>query len=248
MAKIQYLAPGVLSRLRESVRRNLSRYRADGFADMAGDARWGLSLDIDYDIDLLETLPAAQTELDGSRIVGRSLASLTPAVANEEQMWARLSHVEGFEYSRQRWLADGADDEAAEKSILTHFFAPSQTGLRDDHALSRLWWNYHIAATCMPDAPEEVLALILRTADIRSNFVERIWTTSRRPIAAGILRSMQTNPWLTAVEKNFRAVMKAVNRNGGGVVFESLSVKLIDEFVEMCVSAARDQGAGLSSA
>ncbi len=47
-----------------------------------------------------------------------------------------------------------------------------------------------IAIDCLPDDPERALASILKTADIQSNFVERFWMSSRRKIAAGVLRQI----------------------------------------------------------
>ena len=128
---------------------------------------------------------------------------------------SRLSHLEAFEYSRIRWLT-GKKGEDLVSAIERHFFAPTQTTIRDDQALSRLWWNYHIAQTCMPDNTDKALELILKTADIRSNFVERIWMSSRRNIAGAVLRAMDTRGWITDAERNFREFMKVLNRQGGG--------------------------------
>jgi hypothetical protein len=188
---------------------------------------WDIALGIEYDEALLATLDKsapnaiAAIDLANSRIVGRALASLTPTLANEERIWVRLSHVEAFEYSRARWL-DGKKDEDLPDLVKDHLFAPTQTGIRDDHALSRLWWNYEIARTCAPDNVDSALALILKTADIRSNFVERIWMTSRQSIASSVPGVMESDPWVTGAEANFRIFMKSLNRLGGGIVFEAL--------------------------
>lgn len=159
-------------------------------------------------------------------------------MANEERIWARLAHVEAVDYCRARWL-EGRDVQKHEALVRDHFFASTQTGVRDDHAISRLWWNYYIAKTCMPDDIAGALALIMKTADIRSNFVERIWMTSRQNIAGAVLRAMRDNAWITATEANFRLFMKALNRLGGGIVFEVLSASEVDEFVTQCSAFAQ---------
>lgn len=74
---------------------------------------------------------------------------------------------------------------------------------------------------------------------IRSNFVERIWMTSRRTIAGAVLRAMRSETWITDAEINFREFMKALNKLGGGVVFETLSGAEADQFVAECVSFAK---------
>ena len=240
---LKYLSDSALSELRNSIPKNIERYTGNGFEEYASLPSWDISLKINFDRNLLATLDTtqqrtiAEVDLANSKIVGKALENLTPSLANEERIWVRLSHLEAFEYSRIRWLT-GKKGEDLVSAIETHFFAPTQTIIRDDHALSRLWWNYHIAQTCMPDNTDKALELILKTADIRSNFVERIWMSSRRNIAGAVLRAIDTRGWITDAERNFREFMKVLNRQGGGIVFEALSESEADAFVEECADQA----------
>jgi hypothetical protein len=239
-----YLSDNVLDELRKNVRTNLDRYRSTGFADIAGDPGWNIPLGVEFDGARLATLDQStpqnivSVDLPNSIIVGEAISGLSPATANEERVWTRLSHVEAIEYCRARWIA-GREEAKHEDLIADHFFAPTQTGIRDDHALSRMWWNYQIARTCMPDDIPGALALIMKTADIRSNFVERIWMTSRKNIAGAVLRAMKSDPWITATEGNFRRFMKSLNRLGGGIVFEIMDADETDSFVRQCAAFAR---------
>lgn len=241
---LRYLSDNVLLRLRGDIEANIDRYRNKGFEDVAGDPGWDVPLGIEFDQDKLATLDTStpanivSVDLPNSLIVGEAITGLSPAMANEERVWARLSHVEAIDYCRARWLT-GREEEKHVSLVRDHFFAPTQTGIRDDHALSRLWWNYQIARSCMPDDIPGALALIMKSADVRSNFVERIWMTSRQSIASAVLRTMQSEPWVTETEGNFRQFMKALNRLGGGVVFEALTMAEVDAFVTECVSYAR---------
>jgi hypothetical protein len=239
----QSLSDSVLDGLRSSVNANLDRYCAGGFKDLAKDVGWDVSLGVEFDVERLQTLDMSTpvsvgaVDMKNSIVIGEAFSQLTPALANEERVWARLSHVEAIDYARARWLT-GADRSKLPSLINAHFFARSQTVIRDDNALSRLWWNYYIARMCMPDDVSGALALIMKTADIRSNFVERIWMTSRQSVAAGALRAMRDNQWVTGAEVNFRLFMKALNRMGGGIVFEVLSEGEVDEIIRDCVTAA----------
>jgi hypothetical protein len=242
--KLKYLSDSAIARLRADIGKNSSRYRNEGFGDLADDPAWDIGLGIEFDEELLARLDLSvprnivSVDLENSKIVGNALSQLTPALANEERIWVRLAHLEALEYCRARWLAQEPDTNLS-AAVETHLFAPTQTGIRDDHALSRLWWNYTIARICMPEDPDSALTLILKTADIRSNFVERIWMTSRQGIASAVLRAMQSDHWITASEQNFRMFMKALNRLGGGVVFEALKITEIDAFVAECGAYAR---------
>ena len=224
--------------------RSMNRYESGDFADLAAEPGWDIPLGIEYDgarlatLDLSRQQNVSAIDFANSKVVGEALSNLTPAIANEERVWVRLAHVEALGYSRARWLAPaGSENNTA--LVRDHFFARGQTGIRDDHALSRLWWNYQIAKTCDPGDVDGALALILTSADIRSNFVERIWMTSRRTIAGAVLRAMRLELWITEAEINFREFMKALNKLGGGIVFEALSKAEIDQFVADCVSFAK---------
>lgn len=244
VSQLKYLSDKALAQVKAGVQGNLTRYRTDGFADLADDPGWNIGLGVDYDDVLLATMDhstprsVAAIDMANSRIVGKSLANLSPTLANEERIWVRLTHVEAFAYSRDRWIG-AAGDATIPKLVEDHFFAPGQTKIRDDNAISRLWWNYQIARACNPDNPDEALSLILKTADIRSNFVERIWMTSRRNIASAVLALMKSDPWMTEAEQNFRQFMRTLNKLGGGIVFEVLDATEIDRFLTDCVSYAR---------
>jgi hypothetical protein len=244
VAQLKYLSDKALAQVKASVRDNVARYKTDGFADLADDPGWNIGLGVDYDNALLATMDlntprnVAAIDMANSRIVGKALENLSPTLANEERVWVRLTHIEAFTYSRDRWIGT-AGDAAIPKLVEDHFFASGQTRIRDDNAMSRLWWNYQIARTCNPDNADEALGLILKTADIRSNFVERIWMTSRRSIASAVLELMKSEPWLTEAEQNFRKFMRSLNKLGGGIVFEVLDAGDIDRFLKDCVSYAR---------
>lgn len=241
MTKLKHVSEGVLQKLRAEVKENIGRYLGEGFSDLAGGPGWGIERDVAIDIDALAELDgserSAAADLKNSRIVMRALPDLSPSLANEEQIWVRLSHVEGFEYSRDRWLKGRPADKHKE-DILTHFFAPSQTGIRDDQALSRLWWNGFIATHCMPEDPDRALELLLTTADVRSNLVERIWLMGRRKLAAGVFRGMRKHPPILESEASFRNFMKTLNMLGGGIVFEAMTPSEIDDFIERCAETS----------
>jgi hypothetical protein len=163
-----------------------------------------------------------------------ALGRLSPALACEEGIWARLTHVECLGFARDRWIGPGADEQVAKKLIEDHFFAATLTARRDDNAISRLWWNAYIAHRADPDPSLPALSVILRKADIRSNFVERSLTANRPSLAAGLVRIMQREASITEREEHFRSFMRSVNKLGGGIVFEAMSDVEVDSFMKMC--------------
>jgi len=53
------------------------------------------------------------------------------------------------------------------------------------------WWNAYIAKIAMPDDQEDALRVIMKTADIRNNFIERFWIASRPSLAAGLIKGYE---------------------------------------------------------
>ena len=240
---LKYLSQKTADFLHSSVLKNLERYKTGDFVDLAEKGGWSIELSLRLDLEPLNHLVMAkdsEAEIRNTMLVWNALNRLHPSLACENRLWTRLTHIECLEYSRYRWLdGDTNDDEKLVKDIKTHFFANTQTRYRDDNAISRLWWNGYIAKLAAPDDQERALRMILKTTDIRSNFVERSKTVSRSVLAAGIVRAMISESWLTGKEAHFREFMKILNRQGGGKVFEVWPQAKVDEFMTRCLSLAQ---------
>jgi Family of unknown function (DUF6339) len=240
-ARLKYLSNATIEELREHLSDNVDRYRAGNFDDLVSISDGSIELNLDVDLAPLAELDPSGTpeaEIANSRLVWKALHGLTPTLACEEGIWTRLTHIECLGFARARWLGPDLDDDAVKKAVADHFFAPTLTGRRDDNAVSRLWWNAYVAHLAIPGSELKALDLILKKADIRSNFVERSLTASRAPLAAGIVRIMQREAWVSGREENFRAFMRTLNRLGGGMVFESMSEADVDKFMDQCARRA----------
>lgn len=225
--------------------RGISQQNIEGYIDCCfknywEKSTWSISSDISYDRNKLSTLRFVRNEkdinqdLENSKIVGQALKAITPALANEKGIWIRLCHSECWEYSKQRWL-HGKNIENLRNVVRIHMFGEENFGIRDDLSVARLWWNWYISQTVWPENPERALELVLTTADIRMNFVERFWMSSRVKIGSAVLRAMDRESWILDKRERFRSFMKNLNRYGGGIVFEAYSDGECDEFVEKCL-------------
>lgn len=241
MNRLLYVGQQVADELADGIADNLERYRDGDFSEMESGGDWRIPLSIHADLDRLsELVPdnSPDDEIRNSIVVGHALRGLTPTLARENRIWIRLSHVECLEYSRQRWLSVGGPDEELERDIRKHFFAPTLTHCRDDHAIARLWWNHHIAAQAMPENPARALKMVLARADIRLSLVERSGIGARPMLGRAIVRALETNDDLRKTQGLFREFMKNLNLLGAGIAFETWSAEAIDGFIEHCVEQA----------
>ena len=240
---LSYLSEATLEELRGNVSQHRGRYTTGDFTDLEQNNGWTIEArEVTVDSDLLASLDGSARTADGDRAASvtlyKALPGMTPALAREERVWVRLSHVECLGYARSRWLS-GLDGENLDAQVHRHLFGSGLTGIRDDNALSRLWWNMHIAAIADPDDPEGALDLILKTADIRSNFVERTNTAARPPLARGVIRAMRRDQWITSTERAFREFMIVLNRDGSGVLFEAMPDTDVDGIMDACAERAK---------
>lgn len=220
---------------------NVERYRNEGFEDLATGYGWSVELQMTADLEALKDLDGGkgqENEVNNALLVWHALKDLTPSLACENRVWSRLTHVEGFNYSRERWLKTSSDLEVI-KSVKDHFFADTRTKWRDDNAISRLWWIAYIASLVSPIDHKTALEFMLGKADIRLNFVERARISSRPKLSAGIIRGMMNDEWITNKEDNFRRFMRQINKYGGGVLFEARNDDQVDEFIEYCIMKAK---------
>jgi Family of unknown function (DUF6339) len=237
ITRLKYISNTSLDTLRNDVRTNIRRYVKGSFSDLVSEGDWSIELALEVDLEPLADLDPSGTpeaEVSNSKLVWRALGRLSPSLAYEEGIWARLAHVECLDYARQRWLPDDGDEDTIEAQVRKHFFAETLTNRRDDNAISRLWWNAYIADRTMPGSDLQPLEMFLAKADFRQSFVERSETGSRPVLAAGIIRIMQSRPWVTAHENNFRVFMKKLNQLGGGIVFEAMTLADVDAFMLDC--------------
>lgn len=242
MSRLLYVGQQIADDLKNGIDENLERYRTGDFIDMEASGDWRIPLSLDVDIEKLGGLRGeggTEAEIENSLLVGNILSGLTPTLARENRLWIRLSHIECLEYARKRWLQEGLSDKDLAKSVSKHFFAPTLTGCRDDHAVSRLWWNHHIAKQIIPDSPIRALNVILARADIRLNFLERPGLAARPSLARGIVLSLEQNEDLLSGEQLFRAFLKQVNLRGAGLAFEVWTEDRINEFMNQCLQSVR---------
>ena len=231
MTSLQYYTLGALEELRARVRDNLDWYfNPDGPLPVTipPSAVRKSRLPNPVLVDLLpaENVQMPETDVDNAVHVHGALSGLTLHQASIERMWVYLSHNDCPRYISQRWLSQRpADDDVAERAVLTHFFASGNRSLMRDNGVSRLWWLGRIACDVDPDNPECFLTILLHRQDVRANLIERPAVSTNRQVLKGIYEVMREY-W--GVDRSlferlvFRSWMRALNRRGGVVLLDAL--------------------------
>jgi hypothetical protein len=246
---MRLLAATVVEDLSKNITGNLSRYTDGDFLDLEKQSGWAIETTLArWDPALATRLDPSGTpaaEIRNSLLIYQGLQGMTPALASEERLWARLCHVECLDYARKRWLGK---EETAESAVRLHFFAAGLRGYRDRNAIGRLWWNGHVAALAMPDDIEIGLQRLLTRANTRLQIVDRADSAFRQPLVSGIFRLLGTEDWFDSYDAAIADFMFEVNKRSGGLMFEALEPEIIDNHLQACLSAARQRKANGSPA
>jgi hypothetical protein len=237
----------VLDWLKANIETNLERYLNGNFTDLLKGEGWSISTNVDYAPSAFADLKPEvnpQAEIQSSAIIATALPHFTARLASEERFLARLTHVDGLEYTRQRWIKRAAGKEALISSIRKHFFAEGRPGRRDDNGIGRLWWNWYMARRISPENPMRALNVFLQGTDRRLNFVERPRTVIRTRLSAGIIRLAGRDDAIFN-EKIFRLFMPELNIAVAGSFLEIMSDDEIDMLVRNCFEAVKARAAAL---
>lgn len=242
LAPLTFLSQPVLEALVQEIPEHTERYLTGDFNDLARENGWAIetsSAKWDPTVaDQLDPSPGSDAEIRNSLLIFNGVEGMTPALAREERLWARLCHVECLGFARQRWLKGEA---GIEKKIEVHFFAQSLPQCRDDNAIARLWWNGYIASLACPGDVEAGLRLLLSRANIRLQIIDRADTAFRAPLVQGIFRLIARDPWFEESDAAVSHFMREVNKRSGARVFEAMDTGLIDAHLAECLQFAKNE-------
>lgn len=243
MNNLKCLYSEALTNLLDGIEENTPYYKENGFQYLLNLKQNTMEIGLKADLTPLNDLimdNAQESEVENSLLVWKSLQGIPASLATENRFWALLSHVNCYEYTKNRWPQTISDNkEESTNQIKKHFFAIGRGGYRDDNSISRLWWNAYIANKLRPTNIRSALELILKTADIRSGLIERPLSFYRLNLSKAILEKIELVDTITTREINFREFMKQINLLGGGVLFECMDYQQCTSFVDKCWESAQ---------
>jgi len=236
MQKISLFKENAVNELFEKVSENLESYRSGGF-DHLKDANFFLDYSIDFDEEIAKSLSCSDddhNEVCCCMALHSSLGGVTPYLARDERLWARLSHIEFLNYARSRWPIP-ADDGKAIDHIKTHFFARGSRGIERDNAISRLWWMAQICSKVKNLTLEQSLTAFLHQSDVRANIIERPSTSQNPTVISAVVNKLHQSyngDKRLHERETFRQLMKKMNLEGGMRLIEVLDEDTIISFVD----------------
>jgi hypothetical protein len=110
--------------------------------------------------------------------------ALTPWQAANKYMWTYLCHADlkCREYIKHRWF-----DDARENTIRTRYFVGNNESLRNDNALSRLWWYGYLTYDADAPNPYWLTKILMTNETIATDVIDTLNRTNFNRIKGVLL-------------------------------------------------------------
>ena len=238
--------------LKKNIKRNLSWYRGqDNNTPAHIDDTYGeMSASASADFSCFDVLNSNCADINDPKnvvVIYNAFKFLSLQQAAEERIWTYATHqIElAKKYTAERWNKIPSNDDKAIKYVQSHYFVSGVRGLIRDNAVSRLWWMGHIASRCQEYDLEKTLDILLRDSDVRASLLERSSMSMSNKIFSGVVRvlgkSLDERSTDDKAEdktpdiyerKNFRTLMKMLNRRGGRIMLNALNAQQLDDILD----------------
>ena len=233
--KLKYISPAEQRSLIDDIGKNKPLYLKKDFSTYSSKPEWNLeSPTAEIDLDILKQLKGGTNhDYEDAKVLNKALRNMTPFLANESGIWARLSHVECIDCCYARWpnLFDAETEYIKTKLLCNNF------GRRwRENAISRLWYSYYLADKIVKENPiynfnfDDVLKDI-SFPETHEQIFGRGGTAKFSSLLAGIINTrfdFKKQQKAKLGQNRFRKFMTIISRVGAGLPFNLMDKREID--------------------
>ncbi|MEX1028328.1 MAG: DUF6339 family protein [Candidatus Paceibacterota bacterium] len=180
-------------------------------------------------------LPSSESNYDFENAVEvHACYELTPVQASDPRLWARLAHVEGWDYMQRRWTVE--DSKTPQYVRQRYFVAGADSRAIIRNGIARLWWSAEITKNPKSsNDPYKLTRVILSKLDITQQLLERSYGRSRKFVQA-TLRFIERNAEEClhdgqASRNRVRHLAKQLSLRSGVTILDSMPEANLHEFL-----------------
>ena len=248
--------------LYSSVEENITLYETGNFDELlknqALHIRTVPGVFIDESIfSQFETKSGGTNDAKNAYILYNGFTNFTPYLAVDERIWVTLCHQHAKEFVTKRWLKSYQTKEEKVAAVKLHLFARHNRAFVKTNALASLWWWAHVVCRTKPKNEAKTIELFCKYTDLRDQVFDRTSTSRGEKTFPAILKCMEkkykedpdTRFFSRKKSKGddvgpYREWLKVINRYGGRVFMDSLTVKeLTDVYYSFLKDIEQSKGA-----
>lgn len=221
MALQKVFTPGYIQHLKSNIK--IENYLGEAFPY---DSKYTRQLaGVPHPEDLLSKLvPTPDGDLQSAIAIYEAYPNISPVLAQKDDLWVYLSHVDLFEYVQKRWAIKGNAEEADKIThIINHWHRNPKHLFRT--SICGLWWQVYLTRDDSRQNPYELTEIYFQAGqDFHQRFGELL-TIRHREAMIGILEFLLEHKELT--NKNFdpkgQYISQLFNLIGGTKALASLN-------------------------
>lgn len=163
-------------------------------------------------------VPTREGDITTAIAIYEAYSGLSPLMAQQDDLWVYLSHVDLFSYLKNRWpivLSNGETSESVRNFIVAHWFRSPNGIIRS--ALMGLWWAVYCSVDETREDKYELTRVLFHNYSFRNNYYGASQLFRHREATFGILSFLKDNPDVfgTSSETRGEFITKYFNQLGG---------------------------------
>ncbi len=182
----------------------------------------------------------SKEDLINVRLLYDAFRNLTPLQASNKYVWTYLCHEndECRRYVVDRWM-----EKPSEGTVRTRFFVDKLQNLRNDNALSRLWWYGYLTYDSDDSNPYALTEILLMNQTICTDVIDTLNRTNFNRVKGVLLALKEFREEINDGESiitYFRDCAKRLNRYAASATMEMLEYEEIQDLTYGFLMKARE--------
>lgn len=230
MSKLYYIDDSVLENMKNEIEYNLELYKQpEPWCDDLLDLELS-ELEKPVELKVIHG-DRGQYDLENAILLYEAMKNLPYTIATSENYWAFLTHTIYWDYMRNRWAIEDAQNDVS-SFIQTRYMFHSKNKRFYRNGLSRLWLYAALTYDETNDDPycytrimmnnQDLAGLILETTTISRNFTA-LKATLEVIKRISVLEENEEIEKIKGKREFIRGIMKQVNFIGAITIWDSLS-------------------------
>lgn len=235
MESLKYIPEKYYNDLEGKILENLSFYEGEeNSSALLSEHLRNICRDSGIKIDFPELLNEQSSDAENAKRIYEALKNLSIINATDKRLWAYLTHVQYYEYLKNRWKIVSREEGDTKNNKDTikdrYFLAGESSRALCRNAIARLWWGAHLTYDAENENPYEFTEMLFSNQNIQASLLERNFGRNKNLLK--ILLSYLKERTEVCKSDNIKILGKLINNLGGIRVLDTLDKNYIYTYLD----------------